>query len=107
MSAPAAQPGWYPVDPHTERWWDGQQWGPQARPRQSPPPAMLRQPFGQPAPMQQPVMQHGRMVTTAPRRTSHAFHLLMTIFTCGLWGFVWLAMIIINSMNKERHVTRY
>ncbi len=96
-------PGWYLVDPHTERGWDGAAWGPQMRPR-----AMVMPHAQQPMPMsmsmQQPI--RGSSVTTSPVQTSHTFHLLMTVFTCGLWGLVWLAMIIVNKLSRQRSVTR-
>jgi hypothetical protein len=31
----------------------------------------------------------------------------MTVFTCGLWLPVWAVMAIINSMSRQRSVTRY
>lgn len=47
-------------------------------------------------------------ITRQPVRTSHTFHLLMTLLTCGLWGiFVWLPITVINSMSRKKVVTRY
>lgn len=51
--------------------------------------------------------QPSRMVTRERVRTSHTFHLLMSLFTGGLWAvFVWLPMTIINSMRRRRVVTK-
>lgn len=46
-------------------------------------------------------------VTKSKRRTSHAFHLIMTIITCGLWAPVWIWMTWQNILIKEKTVTRY
>lgn len=86
-----APPGWYRVDSQVERWWDGYRWGEQFRPV-----------------AQQPQSQPTRAVTYAPKRTSHTFHLIMTLITGGLWGiFVWLPLTVLHKMSRERTVTRY
>lgn len=93
QSAQQPLPGWYPAAPGVERWWDGQAWSEQVRATQQ-----------QPVVVQMPA----KAITRQPVRTSHTFHLLMTIFTFGLWGiFVWLPISIINSMRREKVVTRY
>lgn len=41
------------------------------------------------------------------KQTSHVFHLLMCIPTVGLWLFVWILMILINTLrnyNIERKI---
>lgn len=80
-------PGWYPNGPGLERWWDGRAWGPQVRalPQAGP----------------------HRAVTWERNRTSHVFHLLMTLLTCGLWLPVWAVVAILNGITKRRVVTRY
>jgi hypothetical protein len=83
--------GWYPNGPGIERWWTGTQWGEQVR-----------------AASPTPVTQAPRKaVTWQPNHTSHTFHLLMTLFTCGLWLPVWIVVSIINGVTKRRVVTRY
>lgn len=103
-SAATPPAGWYLVDPYSERWWNGSGWTEHLRP------ALVQQQPGQ-VPPQTVILNgpplHGRMVTTVPVRTSHTFHLLMTVFTCGLWGVVWLAMILINKLSRDRHITHY
>jgi hypothetical protein len=83
--------GWYPSPdgkPY-ERYWDGCDWCEETRPMGAPQPRVKR------------------MVTREPVRTSHTFHLLMTIFTFGIWGiFVWLPITLINSMRTKRVVTK-
>lgn len=95
MTGAVVQPGWYP-DPQTPgvlRWWDGQQWTGQTAPL----------PAAAPYP-QQPVPAY--MVTREHKRTSHTFHLLMTIFTCGLWGIVWIWQTLWHRSHKgEQSVT--
>ena len=86
-----APPGWYRVDSQVERWWDGQQWAAHFRP------------IAQPAPH-----QPRRAVTYTPKRTSHTFHLIMTLLTFGLWGiFVWLPLTVLHKLGRDRTVTRY
>lgn len=34
------------------------------------------------------------VVVQRDRHIAHGFHLLMTLLTGGLWGFVWLAIVI-------------
>jgi hypothetical protein len=91
MTTPA---GWYPApdgQPY-QRWWAGQEWTEQTRP--------LPQP-------QLPAALPAKMVTYQPVRTSHTFHLIMSLLTCGLWAvFVWVPITILNSLSKRRVVTR-
>lgn len=91
-----AVPGWYPSQPGIERWWDGQQWTEHVRPVQ------VVQPWRQPEPA-----SPSRFVTRSPKRTSHGFHLLMTLLTFGMWApFVWLPVTIWNSIKRDKGVTR-
>jgi hypothetical protein len=87
-------PGWYQSGTGMERWWDGYQWTEATRPVQVPQPYTVTPKY------------HGT-VTKVPVRTSHTFHLLMTLLTCGLWAlFAWIPITIINSMRREKHITR-
>lgn len=83
-----APAGWYddPDGLPTLRWWDGQQWTDQLAP----------QPAGQPH----------MIVTKVPSHTSPTFHLLMTIFTLGLWLPVWALYGFIKSLTREKHVSK-
>jgi ABC-type uncharacterized transport system permease subunit len=45
-------------------------------------------------------------VTTAPKRTSHWLHLVLTILTGGAWGLVWIAITVINKGRREKVTTR-
>lgn len=40
-------------------------------------------------------------VTVSPRKTNHTFHLLMTIFTFGLWSPIWILMSLLNKASKD------
>lgn len=91
MTTPA---GWYPDGASTgvERWWDGTQWTENRRATPNAVPAYARPP---------------EMVTLAPKRTSHVFHLIMTILTAGVWGlFVWLPLTLLHKFQHEKSVTR-
>ena len=67
---PIPAPGWFPSQPGIERWWDGQQWTGHVRP------IHVAQPWQPPRPA-----DPTRLVTKSPKRTSHGFHLLMTLLT--------------------------
>ena len=50
-------------------------------------------------------MQTQRHVTKQRKNTSHTFHLIMTIFTAGVWAaFVWLPLTIWHSMGPRKKV---
>jgi len=46
------------------------------------------------------------IVTRQPHRTNHALHLVLTFFTCGMWGPVWFAVWLYNTFTFEKHTTR-
>lgn len=46
-----------------------------------------------------------QVVTRSTRETSHTFHLIMTILTCGLWGFVWIAISIWHKVGPRKKTT--
>ena len=46
-----------------------------------------------------------KTVTKSKRHTSHAFHLIMSLITFGLWIPVWIWMTCQNAMIKEKTVT--
>ena len=71
-------PGWYmDGNGRRERWWDGAAWVNQYRPLQS-------------------VAAPG-VVVVQGKRTNHAFHLIMTLVTVGLWLPVWIIVAIANA----------
>lgn len=86
-----AAPGWYPD--HTtgvQRYWNGYSW------------------TNHVAPMVQPVYPPRRIVTKQRQETSHTFHLIMTLLTCGLWAVcVWGPITIWHAIGpRKRSVTR-
>ena len=92
----ATPAGWYPVQ-GGQRWWDGHEWTEHFTPALPTPAPVVAQSAGQPH----------KMVTYQPVRTSHTFHLIMSLLTCGLWAvFVWGPMTLINAMRRKRVVTR-
>lgn len=72
--------GWYddPTSQGVQRWWDGVAWSDHRAPK----------PVA--APM---VAVYGRRAY----KTSHGFHLIMSIFTLGLWLPVWLIVGVYNA----------
>lgn len=56
---------------------------------------------GQPQPQPEPQ----RWVSKTRKRTNHTFHLWMTLFTCGMWGFVWITMICWNAWGPRQKTT--
>ena len=83
MTNPPA--GWHP-DPRNLnglRYWDGNDWTDHTAPRPT------------------------TNVSTSyvPVRTNHTFHLLMTVFTCGLWGIVW-AFVAFTTVTRHNRSGR-
>lgn len=89
-----APAGWYPSQaPGVEQWWDGTRWTEQRR--------------ATPAQVAYPAAMPHRMVTKAPKKTSHTFHLIMTIITGGIWGVVvWLPLTALHKFQHEKTVTK-
>jgi hypothetical protein len=90
-------PGWYADAANTVRWWDGRGWTHHVQP--AGPQHLPVQPFALPL-QQQPVFVN----TSRPVRfykTSHGFHLIMSVVTLGLWLPVWAIMAIANSTRSN------
>ena len=50
------------------------------------------------------VNRSDRGVTLAhPRRITHFGHFLLTLLTGGLWGFVWLALVVTRGVDHTRY----
>lgn len=87
------QPGWYNdhVDPpHILRWWDGHMWTNQRTDTtvlNTATPNII----GNSAPVQQVLIQQDR------KRVNHLLHLVLTIFTFGLWLPVWIVLAFAKS----------
>lgn len=47
-----------------------------------------------------------KMVTYSKKKTNHVLHLLLSLVTLGVWIPVWIGIAIVNSMRKEKSVTR-
>lgn len=102
--APAASPtgappaGWLEVAPGVQRWWDGRALTDHYR--------AADQAAGAAAASSQR-SRPTRMVTKQPVRTSHTFHLIMSILTCGVWAvLVWIPITVINAMRHQKVVTK-
>lgn len=85
-----APAGWYdePGEPGTLRYWNGNAWTPNRAPKYK---AVAAVPTN-------------TVVVTPPirfRKTSHGFHLIMTILTLGLWAPVWIIMTIYNAAKSD------
>mgnify|MGYP000916116495 FL=1 len=91
---PSRPAGWYPDSTGVTRWWDGYQWTAHAQP--APAPAAVAA-----APQ--------KAVTYSRKRTSHTFHLVMSIITAGAWALlVWLPLTLWHKFGpRSRAVTRY
>lgn len=91
---PATPAGYYPApEGDCLRYWDGAQWTPATQPL---PKADAKR-----------ARRAKQTVTYVPRKTNHTFHLVMTVLTGGIWGVcVWLPIGIINSMSREKIVTK-
>lgn len=81
--------GWYPDAAGVMRWWDGRAWTEHVAPQQQAHAAYAVQPYYA---GQQVVMQQRKNY-----KTSHAFHLVMSIITLGVWVPVWIIVGLYNA----------
>ena len=77
--------GWYDDGTGRQRWWDGSAWTDHFAPVQAVAPYTLKP--------ETTVVVNGRKAY----KTSHGFHLFMSIITLGLWLPVWLIVGIYNA----------
>lgn len=82
---PAVAPGWYNDGGGLMRWWDGRAWTEHTNA-----PAVQT---AVNAPSATQVVVNSRKMY----KTSHGFHLVMSIITLGLWLPVWLIVGIYNA----------
>ena len=91
--------GWFDdqQNPGMLRYWDGQAWTDHRAPRPAPQPQapVYQAPVERVAAPAQVVVEQRRVY-----KTSHAFHLIMSIVTIGLWIPVW---IVVGLMNAARN----
>jgi hypothetical protein len=91
-TAQSAAAGWYDDGTGRQRWWNGTAWtdhyADQQRAQQ---PSYLV--AAQPQYVPQQVVVNQRKVY----KTSHGFHLIMSIITFGLWLPVWLIVGLYNA----------
>ena len=104
---PNVPAGWYP-DPDNAsgyrygsvpsmRYFDGVSWTDQRAPMQRNQQARQQQP-NQPIYVTQQVVNAPHSPVVVVRGgTSHGFHLVLTILTCGMWLPVWLIIAVING----------
>lgn len=100
MNAPRA--GWY-VDPQapttgSRRYWDGAEWTDQTRPTAVPAAPQVPAP---PAATAAPVVVVNNSGPIGVKGPNHALHLVLTVFTGGMWVPVWA---FIAVRNKQRPV---
>jgi hypothetical protein len=90
MTRPTPLPGWYPDPSGTpgQRYWDGRQWTHHAPLPQ--PSIAINNNVGTPAPV---------VFITGP---NHALHLILTVFTCGLWLPIWLLIVAVAGHSRVR-----
>lgn len=93
---PETPPGWYPAPDGapTLRYWDGAAWTSNVAPM---PPTQAQVVVRQAA-------QPRKYVTRGVSQTEHLMHLVLTVFTCGLWLPVWLLRML---AGKHRQVAKY
>jgi len=68
-----------------------------------PPPPLKWYQYTKPEPKPRPVRVAPAPFVVAipsPGQTNHVLHLLLTVFTCGLWAPMWLIVTIVNSYRK-------
>lgn len=84
LNTQQAAPGWYNDGSGRQRWWDGAQWTANFADQQH---------------QVQPVYMPSTVVVPQRKmyKTSHGFHLVMSIITLGFWLPVWLIVGIYNA----------
>lgn len=76
-------PGWYLDRAGAQRWFDGVNWTEHV---QAPPAPMTG---AHPTTAAAPAPVFGQMTHGGLTNGQHLLHLVLTVFTGGLWGFVW------------------
>ncbi|MEU7942510.1 hypothetical protein [Microbispora bryophytorum] len=100
MGQPPYPPNQQPYG-HPQQPYQPQPYGQQPYPPQ--PYAQPQQPYPQNPPMPRKSVTKHRGLSAK----SHVFHLVLTICTCGLWGFVWFGLWIYRLVVRRREVTRH
>ena len=90
----SAAAGWYDDGQGRQRWWDGVQWTDHLAPTAAAPVVQA-----QPVYYQQPV-PYAVVPYRTVYKTSHGFHLIMSIITLGLWIPVWIILGIMNAARS-------
>ena len=99
QGAVAPAPGWYPYppEPSTQRYWDGQAWA-----------------LSQAEKFDKRINSYlllgyrlesrtdTRATVVKGKRPNHVLHLLLTVFTLGVWAIVWIILSI--TMHEKRIV---
>ena len=92
-------PGWYPfpTEPTTQRYWDGSAWTKtNAEKLDAKITALTIQGY------RVEFRSDTQAVMVKGKRPNHVLHLLLTIFTLGLWGIVWIILAI--TMHERRRI---
>ncbi|WP_199439323.1 hypothetical protein [Umezawaea beigongshangensis] len=96
------QSGAYPVQPYQAP----PQPYVQQQPYVQPPPYVQQSPYPQPSPYGYPPPQQFTQVNVVGMQgrvvTNHVLHLILTIFSCGWWGIVWLIVWAVNSNRNQQ-----
>jgi Protein of unknown function (DUF2510) len=115
MGAPLPPPGWYPDPSGTAglRWFDGYDWTPHAQPLHAQPQTLSEAERSEilDETILKLVARMGDRVETRTatsavmvvgKPTNHILHLLLTVFTCGLWLPLW--EIEMREGGERRHM---
>lgn len=94
-TAQGVVPGWYDDGTGRYRWWDGNMWTNHYADQQQ-----AQQPAQVVAVQPQYVPQQIVVNRQKVYKTSHGFHLIMSIITFGLWLPVWLIVGIYNAAKS-------
>lgn len=104
VAAPVAQPpGWYkdPDNPRQRRWWNGAEWGaPTKEDRQNALDARVAHWVKSDYRVESQSLEQAVLVRG--HRPNHLLHLVLSIFTLGLWAiFVWIPLAIFGGEKRK------
>ena len=107
--------GWFqdPNVPNQQRYWDGSAWTDQTKAQEAGISTTKRSPDERKALLAQQLQSASarglriesqsefQAVMVEGQRVNHVLHAIITIFSCGLWGIVWIILAVTGGEKRE------